>query len=1486
MANSKSGFSIQDLPDQKRDGDMTQGFDIKELPDQINAPRIEALPEQNQAIADAHVNFFSFGVEPGDAEANVEQINGRLASDESAQQLKLNIKTRMIDIQRRRQPIIRRAPEKTLWEEVDGYFRHIFGLKGRDQGEASIANDARRLGITVEEFKRQVVPEGEGLRRVERFISGIGAGAVASIEGMAGSVQWITDGKVGKDLANQAAIWRSEMIPSAEERDFSDDVAGGVGSMAVFFIPGYGVANGIRLLFGASTRFAAWVGTGVMTSMESATEAGMVYRDVLRETRSKTKAEDAATTTFWLNVPLITITNKLGFFTEGGSVLSRAARGGFLEGTQEAGQEVISGVATGDTPRLGDLVRAFGVGAITGAGVGAIQALSQDKTDTDLTERDNEFIQSFQDSLKGVTEEAEAVEVEAGKPVAAEQFEEIIATEATDEAVVIQLLGELEAVTGQAVEADLPQKLADAIGKPNQIEVLEKSGIVTDEAQVEQIIRDEIQSKLDTADAFEARGDLEEATRLREEARQAGETLKEADGVVTERVVDSVLGGEEVGVALTELEISQREARQEARKAQLEQKAAEIEADAIATLQALEEGVDPLPQLESLGNIAFDEGATTIETFTERMKAKLGELWERFKGFIQAVFDKLREERGAIEFGEPTQEQRIAELRTQIQEQVKLARIARREGRSEAVEAARRRINRIRSREAQARVKVRVERATRRTLTELASETLPVALRGKFLKAIANATTPTQFGDVAIRIQSAANAFTEAQELKKNLGSKRGKIAFIRKINEINQTVINDIKKELNISKPLRLMNEKELEAVTEKLKARVRFKRSRGFRPKIEDRGSKRTDIPEALYEVRRNLQPSKKEQFKQKIKKFREESTPEKLLGIISTRLANIDESLRQTLRKFEFNLGRSVRNDLKVATPFIKKVQKMTPDDYTDFGWALKNGDVNTINPLLEKYDMADEFAAVREMLDNIYKRGNDVGFDIGYLENYFPRILQDSGGFLEFLSDREDWSILNEAIKRKELDIGRVLNSEERANLINNMIRGYRGGQITLSATGNMKERVIDFITPEMDLFYRDSMLTLVDYIQASNNGIEARRFFGKTRKEAPNQTESEEEQFSNLEDSMGFYISELLREKKITPSQEKEVREILTARFNQRGITNGFLGLYKNLSYLSVMGSPFNAVTQIGDLAFAIYSGGVKNVAPEIVKSIFNKSRIKKADLGIERLAIEMEGRDKMANLVDRVFKAIGLIGVDRVGKEALINSSVNKYMKEARENPEQLTKTLKPIFEGETLDVINDLQNNFISENVKYLAFNEILNFQPIALSEVPQKYLTAGNGRIFYMLQTWNIKMLDVFRNEVYNEMKTDPVQGLKNMIRLATLLMLMNATADVIKDIMLGREIRLDDLVVDNIVKLIGFSRYTIFQVKREGLGSAIGQQVLPPGKLLDDVSRDTVALFTDFDENFAVDKLRTPENIPIIGKLYYWWFGRGSEIKKERR
>ena len=1657
--DDKPVIDFTGLPDKKADPKKgiisTEDINFQGLPDPVQVPQNDINPVNQAGIADNHLDFLSFGIAPEDAAAQQEAISSRLQTDASAKQLKGAVKQRMIDVQRRRQPELRRAPEKTLWEEMDGYMRHIFGMKEAGIAEANIALEARERGLTVEEFKRQVVPEGEGLRRIERFFSGTGAGAVGTIEGMAGAVQWITDGELGQDLANQASIWRSEMVPSAEERNFSDDVASGVGSMAVFFLPGFSVASGTTLLFGASTRFAAWAGTGIMTAMEASTEAGMVYRDVIRETGSKTKAEAAATTTFWLNVPLITITNKLGFFTEGGSVLFRAARGGLLEGTQEAGQEVISGIATGDTPRMGDLARAFGVGAITGGGVGIIQSLSEDKTDTDITERDNEFIQSFQDSLKGITEEVEAIEVETGKPVAQEQFEEIIDTvineQATEEEVVSQLLGELEVAVEGITEEDVPQKLADAIGKPNEPAVLERSGVVSDEAQIEQIVRDEIQSKLDTADAFEARGDIEEATRIREEARESGETLKEADGIVTEKAVDSVLGGEEVGKALTELELK----RQEGKTTRLRERAEKIEVDAIATLTALTEEQDPLPQLENIGRIVFDEGATDIETFTKRMKVKLGNLWERFKGFMQTVFDKLKEETGAIEFGrdvplfpelqldenlkpvfdtdnrlaslkalveeggrvqqsikelqnvrkqdiikvidkiqnnqalnneiekttalaiaeslgnaffaqvgqskgdffdateglaegellqitdkgiadfiagikfkkieKPTktqiqatqvkeqgetvknlerevvrlkgiaqrqstqafrQEERLEEttdiLVAEIKEQVKLAVIARREGRQKALEAAGRRINRLRSREAQRRVKGRIERGTRRTLTELASETLPVALRGKFLKAIANATTPKQFGDVAIRIQSAANAFTEAQELKKTLGTKRGKIAYIRKINEINQTVINDIKKELGIDKPLRQMNEEELEAVTEKLKARVRFKRSRGFRPKIEARGSKRTDIPEALYEVNRNIRPTRIQAFKKKAKDLLSDpgKTTEKLLGVISTRLANVSESLRQTLRKFEFATVTQIQKDNRAVVPYIKKVQKLSKDDFADLDMALKNGDTTKINEITERNEFTEEYQAVKKVLDDIYARANEVGFDIGYLENYFPRKIEDSNGFLEFMQNREDWSILDEAIKRKELSLGRALVEQEKVNLINNMIRGYSGGSISLSATGNMKDRIIDFVTPEMNAFYSDSNSSLLDYIASVNEAVEARKLFGKSRP-----TDSKADEFNNMEDSLGFYILDLVNKGEITPAQEKEVRTVLTARFSQRG-TTGWVGIYKNLSYLKVMGSIFNAVTQIGDLSLAIYAGGLRDFLPATARAIVGKSVIKKEDIGIEKIAAEVQEKSVMAGAVDTVFRLVGLTQIDTVGKEALINSVISKYQRQARQGNKGLEKDIKQIFGNSTEDVIQDLKDGFISEDVKYLAFNELLNFQPVVLSEVPEQYLRGGNGRIFYMLKTWQIKLFDIYRNEVYNQFKTDPVQATKNMIWLSILVMAMNGTADVLKDLLLGREVKLDDLLVDNAAKLIGFSRYSINQVRREGIGSAIGQSILPPFALVDDVTRDIFDLYKSFAENEEMDKLRTIENIPVIGKLYYYWFGRGSEIKKKQR
>jgi len=110
--------------------------------------------------------------------------------------------------------------------------------------------------------------------------------------------------------------------------------------------------------------------------------------------------------------------------------------------------------------------------------------------------------------------------------------------------------------------------------------------------------------------------------------------------------------------------------------------------------------------------------------------------------------------------------------------------------------------------------------------------------------------------------------------------------------------------------------------------------------------------------------------------------------------------------------------------------------------------------------------------------------------------------------------------------------------------------------------------------------------------------------------------------------------------------------------------------------------------------------------------------------------------------------------------------------------------------------------------------------------------------------------------------------------------MLVLMNATADTIKDLMLGRKIKLSDLVVDNIAKLFGLSKYSLDLAEKEGIGSMLLKTILPPTQLIDSAYKDiTKSIETN---ELKVKDLGVWKSVPVVGKLYYWWFGKGAEYK----
>lgn len=109
------------------------------------------------------------------------------------------------------------------------------------------------------------------------------------------------------------------------------------------------------------------------------------------------------------------------------------------------------------------------------------------------------------------------------------------------------------------------------------------------------------------------------------------------------------------------------------------------------------------------------------------------------------------------------------------------------------------------------------------------------------------------------------------------------------------------------------------------------------------------------------------------------------------------------------------------------------------------------------------------------------------------------------------------------------------------------------------------------------------------------------------------------------------------------------------------------------------------------------------------------------------------------------------------------------------------------------------------------------------------------------------------------------------------------MGATSDTLKDIFFNRPIVLADLVWDNILKIMGFSKYTIYQGKEKGLGAVIFSITNPPVNVLNDPFVD----FTYFQTHpFDPTKLQSINNIPLVGKPFYWWVGKGADKSEKKR
>ena len=621
--------------------------------------------------------------------------------------------------------------------------------------------------------------------------------------------------------------------------------------------------------------------------------------------------------------------------------------------------------------------------------------------------------------------------------------------------------------------------------------------------------------------------------------------------------------------------------------------------------------------------------------------------------------------------------------------------------------------------------------------------------------------------------------------------------------------------------------------------------------------------------------------------------------------------DVDLKGLKRKAEFK---------RAAHPFLLSVNKLLKNDKValeKFHADLNTQNFDGIRGMLDEkkvmHKLGKEFEDTINTLGAIRAYGREEGgIDVGFLERYFPRQVKDYPSLRKFMDEdpefREATTSIDQAFAKyaeeNKMSVENLTN-QERSEITSRVL----AGNIQSNAPGNTKARSINDakLYEKIKGAYADPLDALDNYIDSMVDAVEKRKFLGQVKsKDAPNVGAEGSLDTNPLADiGMRADISDTLADKvakdmlkgeKYSEQDVQKLRSLIQSRFGGVPVSPAIQGL-KNANYIQVMTNFGSAITQLGDLAFSTHFNGMGNT----FKSLF-----KRKDVYDFTDSIGLSGKDYdttnssafLGKTLDTLFTATGLKKLDQLGKNTFMNSAWRKYHNLAKKDTQGLADELTPYFGKQRADEIsvavrdNAPNSKSVPQEVEELVFHKLLDVAPATASEMPALYTRMGKGRIFYMLKSFTLKQLDAYReagaDEIfrgigkYNAATTSGERlaaakqsgkGLAKLAQLAAIFAAANASTDVIKDTLAGRPTKKDELLENNIWKLIGLNRYTYYNAKRQGVGKAAVELMLPPTAVFD-------RLWTDVQSTLGDEKYKGAmlQGTPL--DLIYWRYLGGLD------
>ena len=638
------------------------------------------------------------------------------------------------------------------------------------------------------------------------------------------------------------------------------------------------------------------------------------------------------------------------------------------------------------------------------------------------------------------------------------------------------------------------------------------------------------------------------------------------------------------------------------------------------------------------------------------------------------------------------------------------------------------------------------------------------------------------------------------------------------------------------------------------------------------------------------------------------RQNGVVENLFGVLSTRIKNIDEGAFWRLREYEHKVQINTQNLLKETEGFFKGMKRLSAGTKKKVAVALANGEREEFNRLVstEAPNLITEYNRVRKVLSGADGKGGlveelkGVGYTFEEIQNYFPRVVKDLEGLKASLG-KQRTGVIDSSLRSVAASKGKSvvdLTSTERSAVIDQVMRGKRAVlskskdkpiikyipfEVKEPGIANTRKRSITKISENQEQFYYSPEEALFSYINKAVNDIEKKKFFGQSiQKTADGVIDTEK--------SIGTLVDDALSSGRINEAQALDLRDMLNARFVGGAQTpHAIIQALRDSGYATTIGNPASALVQLGDIAASGALKGLKNT----LGALFGTKELDVIELGITQATQELVSAKAGARILNKMLELSQFSRVDRLGKNTIINASIRQargFAKSAK-GIEKLRTKYGKAFGDKFDDFIEELNTRQVSENVKFYAFNELADMQPIALSEMPQAYLNNPDGRILYMLKSFMIKQYDVVRREVVQEFKkantvAEKAEAVKKGATLLGYLAVGNAGTGMIKDMALGREVDVDqipDRAMWSLLGIYGFNKYVSERYASQGdlLGFATSQ-LAPAAPIIDAASRGAADIVKGEADEDTIARLVKP--VPVVGMVYYNWLLGGAEKYNE--